>query len=235
MIRIVLFDFDGVIIDSSKDIANAVNKTFSSFGFSTLTLPEITKNIGHGAEHLLAACLNDVCRKSNKTFNTEILPEIKKWYIDYYNSHAVVETQIYDGVMELLYQLSVEDIRMGIVSNKPIKVTETILEHFDIIDYFDVMVGPELIKEMKPAPDGIKLAVERINKWITAIGETEITPEQVLMVGDSGVDIKAAKAFGAKSCGVLGGIGNPEGVRAENPTFLVNTVAQLKISDILKA
>ena len=97
------------------------------------------------------------------------------------------------------------------------------------------MVGPELIKEMKPAPDGIKLAVERINKWITAIGETEITPEQVLMVGDSGVDIKAAKAFGAKSCGVLGGIGNPEGVKAENPTFLVNTMTELKISDILKA
>ena len=96
------------------------------------------------------------------------------------------------------------------------------------------MVGPELIKEMKPAPDGIKLAVERINKWITAIGETEIIPNQVLMVGDSGVDIKAAKAFGAKSCGVLGGIGNPEGVRAENPTFLVKAMTELKISDILK-
>ena len=232
MIRIVLFDFDGVIIDSSKDIATAVNQTFSHYGYGNLTEPEIIKHVGHGAEHLLARCLNDICTKTHKTFNSEVLPEIKKWYIDYYNSHAVVETEIYPGVMELLYQLSLEDIRMGIVSNKPIKVTETILEHFDIIDYFDVMVGPELIKEMKPAPDGIKLAVERINKWITAIGETEITPEQVLMVGDSGVDIKAAKAFGAKSCGVLGGIGNPEGVRAENPTFLVNTLAEFSMDDI---
>ena len=232
MIRVVLFDFDGVIIDSSKDIAAAVNQTFSHFGYGNLTEPEIIKNVGHGAQHLLAACLNDICIKNHKSFNPELLPEIKNWYIDYYNSHAVVKTEIYPGVMELLYQLSLEDIRMGIVSNKPIKVTETILEHFDIIDYFDVMVGPELIKEMKPAPDGIKLAVERINKWITAIGETEITPEQVLMVGDSGVDIKAAKAFGAKSCGVLGGIGNPEGVKAENPTFLVNTLAEFSMDDI---
>ena len=96
------------------------------------------------------------------------------------------------------------------------------------------MVGPELIKEIKPAPDGIKLAVDTINKWITAIGETEITPNQVLMVGDSGVDVKAAKNFGTFSCGVLGGIGNPEGVRAENPTFLVKAMTELKISDILK-
>ena len=234
MIRIVLFDFDGVIIDSSKDIAAAVNQTFSYFGYGSLTEPEIIKNVGHGAEHLLACCLNDICIKNHKAFNPEILPEIKKWYIDYYNSHAVVETEIYPGVMELLYQLSLEDIRMGIVSNKPIKVTETILEHFDIIDYFDVMVGPELIKEIKPAPDGIKLAVDTINKWITAIGEEMISPEQVLMVGDSGVDIKAAKSFGAFSCGVLGGIGNPEGVKAENPSFLVNTMTELKISDILK-
>ena len=234
MIRIVLFDFDGVIIDSSKDIATAVNQTFSYFGYGTLTEPEIIKNVGHGAEHLLACCLNDICTRTHKTFNPEILPEIKKWYIDYYNSHAVVETEIYPGVMELLRQLSLEDIRMGIVSNKPIKVTETILEHFDIIDYFDVMVGPELIKEIKPAPDGIKLAVDTINKWITAIGEEMISPEQVLMVGDSGGDIKAAKSFGAFSCGVLGGIGNPEGVKAENPTFLVNTMTELKISDILK-
>ena len=232
MIRVVLFDFDGVIIDSSKDIAAAVNQTFSHFGYGNLTEPEIIKNVGHGAQHLLACCLNDICIKNHKSFNPELLPEIKNWYIDYYNSHAVVKTEIYPGVMEILYQLSLEDIRMGIVSNKPIKVTETILEHFDIIDYFDVMVGPELIKEMKPAPDGIKLAVERINKWITAIGETEITPEQVLMVGDSGVDIKAAKAFGAKSCGVLGGIGNPEGVKAENPTFLVNTMKELSVKVI---
>ena len=234
MIRIVLFDFDGVIIDSSKDIAAAVNQTFSYFGYGSLTEPEIIKNVGHGAEHLLACCLNDICIKNHKAFNPEILPEIKKWYIDYYNSHAVVETEIYPGVMELLRQLSLEDIRMGIVSNKPIKVTETILEHFDIIDYFDVMVGPELIKEIKPAPDGIKLAVDTINKWITAIGEEMISPEQVLMVGDSGVDIKAAKSFGAFSCGVLGGIGNPEGVKAENPSFLLNTMTELKISDILK-
>ena len=129
MIRIVLFDFDGVIIDSSKDIAEAVNKTFSHFGYGSLTEPEIIKNVGHGAQHLLACCLNDICIKNHKSFNPEVLPEIKNWYIDYYNSHAVVKTEIYPGVMEILYQLSLEDIRMGIVSNKPIKVTETILEH----------------------------------------------------------------------------------------------------------
>lgn len=235
MIRVVLFDFDGVIIDSSKDIASAVNKTFSHFGYGVLSETEIIKNVGHGAQHLLAACLNDICIKTHKPFNTKILPEIKNWYIDYYNSHAVIDTKIYEGVMEFLYQLSMEDVRMGIVSNKPIKVTETILDHFDIIDYFDVIVGPEIIKEMKPAPDGIKLAIEKINKWIEAIGEPAITPEQVLMIGDSGVDIKAAKAFGAKSCGILGGIGNSERLKLENPSFLVNTVAQLKISDILKA
>ena len=55
------------------------------------------------------------------------------------------------------------------------------------------------------------------------------------MVGDSGVDIKAAKSFGAKSCGILGGIGNSERLKLENPTFLVNTMTELKISDILKA
>ena len=120
MIRVVLFDFDGVIIDSSKDIAAAVNKTFSHFGYGELSETEIIKHVGHGAEHLLACCLNDICIKNHKSFNPEVLPEIKKWYIDYYNSHAVVETEIYPGVMELLYQLSLEDIRMEIVSNSSI-------------------------------------------------------------------------------------------------------------------
>lgn len=232
MIRVVLFDFDGVIIDSSKDIATAVNKTFSHFGYGTLSVDEIIKNVGHGAEHLLAACLNNICVKTNQSFSSELLPEIKNWYIDYYNSHAVKETTIYDGVMENLNQLSINDVRMGIVSNKPIKITETILEHFDIIDYFDVIVGPELIKEIKPAPDGIKLAVEKINKWIEAIGEPSIMPEQVLMVGDSSVDIKSAKSFGAKSLGILGGIGNSERLKLENPDFLVDSLVQINLSDI---
>ena len=118
------------------------------------------------------------------------------------------------------------------MANKSVKITETILEHFDIIDYFDVIVGPELIKEIKPAPDGIKLAVEKINKWIEAIGEPSITPEQVLMVGDSSVDIKSAKAFGAKSLGILGGIGNSERLKLENPDFLVDSLVQINLSDI---
>lgn len=227
MIRVVLFDLDGVLIDSRADIVNSANVALKHFGFLELSFDEIVANIGHGSKNLILNCILQSCLKAHKHFDTDDLPKILEWYIDYYNSHAVVKTTLYDGVIDLFNFLSVNDIRMAIVSNKPVKITQTILEYFDIQDYFDTIIGPEKTNKTKPAPDGLICATNEINTLLQAIGETSLQKSEVLMVGDSAVDIQAAKAFGCLSCGCTEGIGNATAVKLEAPTILVKTVADL--------
>lgn len=227
-VRTVLFDFDGVIVDSRKDIASSVNVTLEHFGYLPLSEEKIIGFVGHGAHNLLLSSLrSSVMLNNGEMPNEEKVLKILSWYKEYYKEHSTDETTLIPGITELLDILSLAEIRMAIVSNKPVKITEKILEYFGIEDYFDTLIGPELIQKIKPAPDGIIKAVENINVWIEAIYQPKLQPSQVLMVGDSNVDVQAAKAYGCISCGFTGGIGNPHDLIIEKPDVIIHSMSEL--------
>jgi phosphoglycolate phosphatase len=218
-INTVLFDFDGVLLDSVADIAAAVNMTLRHFGYSTLSQERICTFIGNGAPTLIERSFEASLAESGRQIDADLrqqLPTILSKYIEYYENNCAVHSSLYAGVAELLQELKKRKIKMGVVSNKPLNLSLIILAHFKIEHFFGVVIGPESTARQKPAPDGLLMALDELNAQA----------EAALMVGDSASDIQAAKSAGIHSCAIRG-MGNVEALLAADADIVVDSIEQL--------
>lgn len=228
----VLFDFDGVLADTAADITSSVNATLEHFGFEPLPQEQVISFVGNGAKKLLKRSITASIRLSKKNPAATPVPdfeEIYNWYLDYYHTHSVENTEFYPGAMDLLDVLSTQDIPAAIVSNKPHKITAAILQKMEVTGYFDAIIGPEQTSQVKPAPDGLLLAMEHINNKRQEQGKPAIPPENFLMVGDSHTDIEAGRNAGTKTCALTGGYGNKEKLATSQPDTTFQMVCELLV------
>ena len=242
----IIFDLDGVLINSAPDMAVSINKTLENFSFSTISDDLIPNFIGNGARVLLvrslatslgyenASEITEVVSKDNKRMEIQNLPkdfpispekveEMLKWYISYYKEHSVENTELYPNVKSVLEFCKNKNIRLSVVSNKPAILSKKIMSLFQIDEFFDAIIGPEDTGKTKPAPDGLALAVELMNKNC----EEKIPLSEILMIGDSYFDIEAGKNLGCLTCGILGGYGKI--VKGEKfiPDYYLDYVGEL--------
>jgi phosphoglycolate phosphatase len=219
-INTVLFDFDGVLLNSAADITAAVNAALSKFDYGPLTMERVNSFVGDGAVKLIERALEAGFNDRGERFDTELhkkhVNTLLPIYIEYYHNHCAVHSSLYDGVQELLTTLHERGIKIGLVSNKPLSLCHIILEHFGIERFFGAVLGPENIIRLKPAPDGLFTALEILGG----------SADTALMVGDSASDIKAAKAAGVFSCAV-NGMGNVDALIATDPDIVLDSVDQL--------
>jgi len=210
LVSVVIFDFDGVIIDSGSDIANAVQNTLSRFKQPLLSREEVIKHVGYGSEELIRRCFP-------QNSSEELIKAAHQHYKQYYQDHAVIESRRYPQVEEVLQRLKSLNKKVALVTNKPEEITLKILKFFNISQYFDMVVGPESLKHKKPHPEGIL-------KVLTAFA---VTGSQAIMVGDSWVDVKAGKAARVLTCGVSYGLGNFRDLMETSPDYVLDHLAQL--------
>jgi phosphoglycolate phosphatase len=210
-VNLIIFDFDGVIIDSGQDIASAVQHVLKLFDQPVLSREEIIGYIGHGVEYLIRKCFKSCDDDTIK----QVIPIYRKHYLE----NAVVETRLYEHVEETLEYINKpgEDNKIALVTNKPEDLTYKILDVFGVKQYFDMVVGPESVKKMKPDPEGILQVLEQF----------KIPPQQAIMVGDSHVDVEAGKNAGTVTCGVTYGLGNREELIKSSPDILINDLGEL--------
>lgn len=209
-INFIIFDFDGVIADTEADIAGAVQATQKQWQSKVMLIPEITKFVGHGAAYLIANCIPHISQEESA--------KALEWYKKYYLEHCVVDTRLYPNVEETLEWFQGNNGKMAVVSNKPEPLTKLILEQLGVIEYFEIVLGPESLKNMKPHPEGLIKAIDFCG------GKAENT----LMVGDSYSDIEAGMAAGTYTCGVLFGIGDKQKLIESKPDFLIEDMLQIK-------
>ncbi|HEX3011956.1 MAG TPA: HAD-IA family hydrolase [Syntrophomonadaceae bacterium] len=206
----VIFDFDGVLIDSAADIINAVQHTRELFGRPVLPASQIISYVGHGAEYLI--------RKSFSDCNEELVIQALPLYKKYYLENALIETTLYPNVETTLQTIKREtDCKIALVTNKPENIAKRILAGLNINDYFDLVLGPESVKKMKPDPEGI-------NKFLSSFG---VLAQNAIMVGDSHTDIEAGRNAGTHTCGVTYGLGNRAELIQSEPDFYISNMAQL--------
>lgn len=205
----IIFDFDGVLVDTSRDIANAANYVLKSLGLDEQDPQVIGGYIGGGAEPLLRKCLAEKQEELIK----EALPIFSKRYSEYY----CIETYLYPEVKEVLEQLRKRNMLMAIATNKVERLTHGILQHFNIQSYFQVVVGPESVVNRKPHPESVIKILERLN----------CGPEVALMIGDTSADILSGKAAGASTCGVTYGFGSLEDLHSAQPDFMIDRLDDL--------
>lgn len=243
-IRAILFDCDGVIINSAADIADAVNATLKAHGMRPVSYTKMRTFVGNGSVALVERAIKNSKRleiESPLPIPQTQFKKIHAEYLQYYYSHAIAKTKLYPGFEKMLAKLNAKGIRMGIVTNKPTKILRQILKHFKIEKYFDALIGPEQVKNLKPAPDGIFAALEKINQKIqseikrkskkdsddAAAEFIPIAPEETIMVGDSYTDIGAGHAAGTFTVAVLGGMGDKEKMLAQKPDLQIQLAAQI--------
>jgi phosphoglycolate phosphatase len=185
-IGLVIFDLDGTIIDSSVDIADAINYAVEPYGVPALGVKEVIDLVGEGLSKLM-----------EKVIEKEGIPAERNILLDrflfYYSNHLVDNTTVYPGVRETLSQLGA--YRKAVISNKRESLSVKILEELRLLHYMDIIVGSDTTGAKKPSP-------EPVLHVLSALG---IPSEEAVIVGDSNFDIEAGKAAGIKTVAVTYG------------------------------
>lgn len=209
-VNVVIFDFDGVIVDSGEDIANAIQFTLKHFQRPVLSNEEIISYVGHGADKLVRSCFKDC--------DEELVRQAIPFYRKYYLENAIIKTRLYDNVKETLKKLKdTLNKRTALVTNKPEDLTYRIIEGLGVKEYFDIVVGPESVTRLKPDPEGI----------MKVLGEFGESADKALMVGDSHTDIEAGRKAGTHTCAVAYGLGDKEELAKSLPDISIDNILEL--------
>ena len=179
MIKCIVFDLDGTLLDTLDTILYYVNKTFEENGVEPITRDECRLFVGNGARRLLERALN-----SRGAYSKELFDKIFTEYNAAYNAEPYYLTRPYDGIVEVINTLRARGLKLGVLSNKPDFATRAAAHHF-FGDAFDLVRGGIDGVALKPMPDAA----------FAMLDELGVTPEETAYVGDSDVDILTAKNF----------------------------------------
>lgn len=191
----VVFDLDGTLVDSRRDLAAAVNATRERLDLSPLPVDEVAAMVGEGARMLLRRALPEAV--DGDAFEAALA-----LFLDLYFERCLDETTVYPGVASVLGSLAGR-LPLAVLTNKPERHSRRILEGLDLAHFFSVLIGGDSLGARKPDPAGLRAIAGR---WHTR-------PERLLMVGDSGIDASTAAAAGTPVALVAWGYGRPEGLR----------------------
>jgi phosphoglycolate phosphatase len=185
MIKLIVFDLDGTLVNSIVDITNALNHAIEPYNLEKMTVERTVGMVGEG--------LTILVKKMLGTGNAAIMPDVLDRFIRYYSEHLTDFTVPYPGVPETLEKLA--DYRKSVVSNKREGLSKRVLDALNLSHYFDVILGSDSVGEKKPSPKPILQILQMI----------KVKPEEAVMVGDSNYDIEAAKAAGIRTVAVTYG------------------------------
>jgi 2-phosphoglycolate phosphatase len=201
----ILFDLDGTLLDTSADLAAALNNVLISQKVSPLSVRDIRPAISSGVAGLLNLGLH--IKKQDPIF-----PALRKQFIDYYTQHICVHTHLFPGVEILIHYLQEKKYPWGIVTNKSSALTEHLIKNFPLLSKAKCIIAGDTLKYSKPHPQPLLHACQCI----------DCLPENCIYVGDAKRDIEAANAAGMYSLIALYGfIGDKEDVKTWNASAVI--------------
>ena len=211
-IKLLLFDLDGTLIDSEKDLAASVNAMLRHFGRKELPLEVIDTYIGDGAPMLIRRALGDPAHAA-------IVQEALNFFLLHYREHKLDTTLPYAGIPEALQHaasVNGHQRKMAVLTNKPVRASRDIITGLGLAQYFFQTYGGNSFETKKPDPLGAQ----------TLMTEAGANPEETIMIGDSEVDVLTARNAGLWSIGVSYGFA-PHTLQRTHPDILVDTTQEL--------
>ena len=207
-LRLLVFDLDGTLIDSRKDLVESVNAVLLQLGLPRQADDAIASWIGDGAGKLMERAL--VASGADLALG----PTALEAFLDYYREHKLDHTVVYPGVLASLSSLARQlSVPMAVLTNKPVIPSRQICEALDLEPYFFSIYGGNSFATKKPDPEGLRQLMV----------EASAAPDETLMIGDSAVDIRTAHAAGAWSVGCRFGL-SPHTVEEMEAEGLVDAV-----------
>lgn len=209
MIKTVLFDLDGTLIDTLQDLMDSVNFVLRANNFPERSYEEIRRFVGSGIPKLIKRALPE-------NVNEDVTELCVSQMYDYYSRNCKNKTAPYDGIMELLDELKSRGILTAVITNKAhLEAAKLSNELFE--DRIDLIIGAKDNLPLKPAPDGIYEALK--------ILETE--KENSIFVGDSEVDIRTANNAKVNVVGVLWGFRDKKALEKEGAKNFISVPMEL--------
>ena len=207
-ISLIVYDFDGTLVDTLFDIADAVNLSLSELGLRTLSRETICKYVGKGVERLM-----DQSIKGTGCADLLLAVEL---FRKFYSENLINHTRFYPFGREILDHF--RDKKQAICSNKPEDFVRRILVSLESQDLFDAILGGDSLKSKKPDPEGLLYLLDRF----------QCPPEQAVLIGDSPVDIETGKRAGVYTCVVSFGFGDPKEIALTEPDCSIDHLSELK-------
>jgi len=204
--KLIIFDLDGTLIDSSPDLALAVNHMLSTIGRETFSTNTIHYWVGNGAQTLVKRALSG-SSTIDETIDPTLFEESLEIFLNFYAKNLAVKTVTYPHVKETLTRLKDENYTLAIVTNKPFAFVSPILEALELNEFFKLILGGDSLEEKKPHPLPLLHICETLG----------FSVEEAVMVGDSKNDILAANASNMQSIGLTYGYNYGEAISIYEP------------------
>ena len=174
MLKGILFDLDGTLVDSLSTTFDAFNHAILECGGKKHTPEQIMAHFGLGEGQIFARLVGD--HNAQRAYDAHHEYLLKN----------MDQVPLHEGVEELLEKLREAGVPLSIVTGRSWATTETILKHHRLLDQFVTVIANDHVGQPKPSPEGLEMAIKRMN----------LKPSEVIYVGDSSMDILAARAAG---------------------------------------
>jgi phosphoglycolate phosphatase len=210
-VSLLVFDLDGTLIDSRRDLAESTNELLSSYGAAPLDLDAVSSFVGDGAKMLVLRAL------ARAKVNVDLAQALTT-FLGIYDRRLLESTRPYDGIAEVVAEAAAR-VPLAVLTNKPGGPTRRLLDAFDLSRHFRWVIGGDDAYPRKPDPAALHALV----------GLAETTAAQTLMIGDSMVDVETGRNAGTRVCGVLYGFAHyREGLSLREDEFTAETPADLQ-------
>lgn len=205
----VIFDMDGTLLNTLEDLTDSVNFALAKHGFPCRKMDEVRSFVGNGVARLIELSVPDGINN----------PQYEKCLADFrchYSGNMQNKTDAYRGIMELLEQLSKQNYKIAIVSNKFDKAVKELNKvYFE--KYIKVAIGESQNISKKPAPDTVFKALEELGS----------AADKAVYVGDSEVDVKTAKNSGTICVGVTWGFRDRSILEEKGADYIIDKPEEL--------
>jgi phosphoglycolate phosphatase len=208
--KAVIFDLDGTLVNSIQDIADAMNTVLQNYNYPTHSYEKHQSFIGSGIRSLVQKSLPE---SNNNENQVDICSNAM---IEVYRENCTNKTKPYDGIVELSDYLIAQNIKLSVLSNKADELTKKITKAL-LPNYFDPILGLKVEAHKKPNP------IELIN-----IGKNlGFKPEEIIYVGDTGIDMQTANNANMLAVGVSWGFRSKEDLIANDAKYIIHSPSEL--------
>ena len=191
MIRVAVFDLDGTLVDSRRDLADATNALLRELGGGALEIDTVAAMVGNGAAVLVRRALTAAGLPPDT-------PGALERFLEIYDDRLVATTLPYPGMVEALVELE-KTVALAVLTNKPGHATKRLLRALALDRFFTRAIGGDSPFGRKPDPAGL----------LHLLAAAAATPQEAVLVGDSDVDLETARRAGTRMCVAAYGFGYP--------------------------
>ena len=207
MKKLAIFDLDGTLLNTIKDLGEAVNFALDRNGFHTHSVASYPYFVGNGVRRLIERSLPEDARKK-----AAVVDAMLKDFKQYYNEHNTDRTVPYDGIPELLQQLNESGVKLAVASNKYQQATLKIINHFFPDIPWIAIQGQQEGDPVKPDPSIIFMI----------LSEAKIAKQDTIYIGDSGIDMETARRACIDSVGVTWGFRPVKELKEYHANVIIN-------------